>query len=791
MFTCLRLIVGHQGFASRPGSTRKGWQASTFAVVAFLRVLASPAAAQNSVPPNEILNELPVVTLFSWLETTRAEVVTDRFNSGGLNLSEPSRVGGFFNSWSQTRYHLGDIDMSSAIDGTPLVFPSLAWWDRVDVDATLMPIDGQAPGLGVRLLPREPSQSWSGMFEGSTSGGPLTHQPNTVPPPVTSLDQSTRAAGLVSGPLSQRLRVALGAEWATATLADARSDVRRHDLASAFSHIVVAAPGERSLRALALVQRVSGNTAAHLQGSLESRRRDAWRWRVYAGHTFAERDPRVPRPQQTFAERLTHGPVPALIGDRLRDERLWSVGVHVWPKVQHRRHVLALQGDVSRASVREAGEPGRVVWETVDGQPARIWEYYAVDVSKRHTVSTLASIRDQISLSTTLTLDAAVRLEHVSGRADEAAAGISWTSVSPALQMLWDWGTRFDLHFVVGVRRSPHRLLLQLLAVGDRASPYANVHRWEGFAAGRGPLVARVGPGVRSDPAFSAIDSELSRPRTDEFVIGLESRPRAGLRLAVTGLARRQSRTAQLVNVGVTGDDYQTMFVPDANADLARPEDDQVLPVYDRLPASFGHDRYLLTNPPLDAGTTGALVITAESVTDRLFLSLGATAAASIGSGANRGFRPVENDPEVLGEILSSPNATTYARGRLFSDRAYTIKSSIVYRFPADIRVGIIARYQDGQPFARLVVVPGLGQGVDGVQAFARGRSRFAFTGTLDLRLQKRIRLGGGLDVLLDVYNLLNMRKEVEEYVVTGPRFRTPLAVQPPPSVHVGLRVRF
>jgi hypothetical protein len=42
--------------------------------------------------------------------------------------------------------------------------------------------------------------------------------------------------------------------------------------------------------------------------------------------------------------------------------------------------------------------------------------------------------------------------------------------------------------------------------------------------------------------------------------------------------------------------------------------------------------------------------------------------------------------------------------------------------------------------------------------------------------------------LFIDAYNVVNMAKEVEEWVATGPAFRTPTAVQPPRAIHVGLR---
>jgi hypothetical protein len=41
------------------------------------------------------------------------------------------------------------------------------------------------------------------------------------------------------------------------------------------------------------------------------------------------------------------------------------------------------------------------------------------------------------------------------------------------------------------------------------------------------------------------------------------------------------------------------------------------------------------------------------------------------------------------------------------------------------------------------------------------------------------------------VFNLLNTNNEVEENTVTGPTFRATTAVQPPLSVHLGVRFTF
>jgi len=64
----------------------------------------------------------------------------------------------------------------------------------------------------------------------------------------------------------------------------------------------------------------------------------------------------------------------------------------------------------------------------------------------------------------------------------------------------------------------------------------------------------------------------------------------------------------------------------------------------------------------------------------------------------------------------------------------------------------VIARYQDGQPFARMVVVPGLNQGPEAVLAIFNGRSRFTYTGTLDIRMPKEFSRGGRRTAVSSTY---------------------------------------
>jgi hypothetical protein len=168
----------------------------------------------------------------------------------------------------------------------------------------------------------------------------------------------------------------------------------------------------------------------------------------------------------------------------------------------------------------------------------------------------------------------------------------------------------------------------------------------------------------------------------------------------------------------------------------------------------------------------------------------GGTASTSNAPAAYRGFLPVENDQGLVGELFENPNAATWGRGRQFFDRAFTMKLSGSYRAPGNISIGVVARYQDGQNFARFVIAPDLAQGPEAIRAYPNGRSRFTYTLTVDGRVDKGFVLGSTrVGAALEAFNLLDTKNEVEEYDVSGPAWRTSTARQPGRVVRFALRV--
>ena len=770
----------------------------------------TPAAA-DIVPigaafPAEVLRDLPLGdNIYSLLETTQSEVISDRFNSGGLNVGGDTRTGGFLGSWSQTRFRIGDIDVSDPLgSGASLIFPDATLWQRVDVTTGLMPADINTPGLAVTLAPLRGGPSWHTTLSGSGAGGGLAAgAPQGYAMPIERLKDFAHGAATVTGPLSARSSLSAAGTFGHG------SSYRREQLAnsnatnaSAFAHWTFAPSADREWRALGIVQHsdspfenwqpfldsasTTRDTAVHLQATLDQHPADGARWRVFGGFTQRTRENSISS-SPIRVDRIVDGPVAPLVESAADvTARRVAAGARLTPSrpaESSHRFDFGIDVDNSSTSLSDNYEGG--VRESVDAFPARLWIYTPGGTSDRNVLSAAGFASDRIALGTS-TLDAGVRAELVHGSADGAATSITWFSLLPHAYLRWPLSERRA--FVFGYARSANALTQNWLAFGDPAAPTATV----AAAAAPTVIVSREGPGTGGNPAFSGIDDGLKRPYTDEFIIGYEKRRSPSTRYTLTGIARREANLLGVDNTGVTAADYSTIAVPDAGQDLVGPTDDRTLLVYNRLPSSFGRDRYLVTNTGQEAATVYALRMSLEHASDRLFLLFGATASAAEGSGGNRGYGPLENDQDIPGELFTNPNGASYARGRLFSDRAFTIKWTTLYRFPADFTVAGIARYQDGQPFSRMVIVPQLNQGAEGVQAYPNAGSRYTFTGTFDLRAQKGFRFERTrVDIFLDAYNLFTRNNEVEEYVVSGPDFRTSTAIQPPQSVHLGLRITF
>src|SRR5215510_3437016 len=128
---------------------------------------AQPAPSQERPPLGssitvDALGELPSsASLFTLLDTSVPDVITDRVDTGGVSAGQAAHAGAHGSTWTQTLFRLGDADITDPSgNGTPLLSPGAAEWDRVDVSTGIMPVDASAPGLAVALVPRTAPTRW-------------------------------------------------------------------------------------------------------------------------------------------------------------------------------------------------------------------------------------------------------------------------------------------------------------------------------------------------------------------------------------------------------------------------------------------------------------------------------------------------------------------------------------------------------------------------------------------------------------------------------------------------------
>jgi hypothetical protein len=591
------------------------------------------------------------------------------------------------------------------------------------------------------------------------------------------------------------------------------------DVNSIFAHVVVTPEQPYELRFIVAGERLvrpfpgralfkDGNASENdrrlqLQGTWESRTANRWPRRITAAYEHSGVTPQLDGLAPAGAiERLRDGPVPELVSSTAGARERWTTDAVFEPKLARlgRAHDVRFGLTLSgvQATARPDGTPGLIA-ELVGGIPARVWDYrYVGPISRWRETLFDAYAVDRFIPSRFVAIEGGLRLETLAGKASGAPTGATWTNLSPRLSLRWKPLGSERATIVSSYGRYQWQLPLSNLAFGDPTAAGGLEYRWLDVNNDKvlqtpeiGPLIARVGPG--STNGQTAIDPDLRRPYTDAFVIGIETRRTDSFMMRFAATFRRERNLIASVNVGVPLTSYTLGHVADPGGDLLDPSDDQLLPFYNRNVASFGQDRELLTNPQeADAKFHGMELIVERTFVKRFQMLFGATATGSDMPGANRGFHVFENDQGVIGERLTNPNADTFSRNRQFFERGYSIKILGSYHAPHDVRIGMTARYQDGQPFSRIVLVSQLNQGTEAVQAYRNGRSRFTYALTVDGRIEKRWTVGTfDLTAVFEAFNLLNTKNEVEEDVLTGPNFRQTTAVQPPRVARIGLRLGF
>ena len=794
-----------------------------------MTVLASVAHAQQSPRPRSPfetsfdaawLGELPWSSdVTALLETLEAAAVSDRFGGIGLQTGSPARLGIHAASWTELQYRVGGFDMTDAAQGgTPIVLlPRIAIDSLRFETAALGPESGGAGAL-LSLDLAKPTAKWQGRASaGFAPAGFQTNVPSGTPPALVRTREAHALEAIAQGPLSGSFRGGLALEWERGERSERGSSLKlRGDRLSALGQMVFApndADEARLLivahdvdrpfagRARFMTPNVTESDRAFFAGAAWQRATTSGR-RLSASLSLAERHQGPPDEAGAGAslERLLSGPIADNVADAnrlrvVRGEASFRARPRTTGPVRHEAS-LSAQGEWSSLHTTAATTsmlPVSVA-ELVDGRPARVWTFSETGTAARSLSRYGLGGQYRASLSDRASGRLGLRFDSQRGSRTGASNLISWSDLSPHAAIDVKPLAALPLTLHGGYARYAGRLPLGLLAYSDPAARSANIYRWSDpnrdgtfQASERGVLIARAGPGG----SVAEVDPNLEAPRTTEWSVGLGVE-RGRLRITFAGLHRHTERVVETQNVGVPVSSYRLRAASDPGVDLVGEADDQLLPFFERVPSTFGQDHYVLLNPQNHDVVHEGVELALELLPREHFrMRVSGTASKTTGAGANRGFFSSENDPGVPGEIYDNPNADSFKTGRMFFDRAYTAKFGASYG-TRGFTLGWIIRYQDGQPFARMVIAEGLAQGPELVAAVARGDHRFTYVLSVDARLSKEFGIGRSrASVGLDALSLFRQHTEVEEYVVSGARFREVSAVQPPRALRLTASVAF
>ncbi len=729
--------------------------------------------------------------------------VTEPLDFAGLSdnrLAVASR-GGI--SWTRTRHTLNGTDVTDVYQpGRPAMLP--------DVDAI------EYAGTDVYL--REPRESWHGALSTANTGAFLAW--TNLPPPAerglvqqserfTSFTRDRVEAGGPLGRFADLIASAAG-QWSAQTVplaapggeqhsrllhGDARGRIRagsRDQIEAAYSgsSINLSDWGEPAgIEALAGGRMMPqfplpGGFAGLSERDRFNFAQAAWTHQLsrgvvqarygYSGAQLDTSGTGGPTSIELFGSTVTGAPPLANLATRTRH------GIEGLIALAADRHQFAAGGGWQTSTARNQFTTPSSTLITAAGAPAFVVDFGTPADTRERVRSFSGFVTDQWRVTSSLSIDAALL-------GDISRGGvIAWNTVSPRAGFAVQVPHARGLTLRGSFSRAYAPLAARYLDFGDPNSLGGSLHMYQG------PLVARFGG------SYASIDPALRRPYADQFDVGAEIAPVPNLSASIRLFRRDEKQRLAAVNVGVPAQAFTPVTVVDPGSDgTAGTSDDQRLTVFEQNPATFGQDRYLLTNPPgLREQQTG-LVATLANQWRRLSWHLSFVAEKSWGP-TNPGDSVFENDPGVAGSLFADPNTMIHAPGHSFLDRAFVAKLRLSYRLPAGIELATVADYLDGLPFGRQLLVTGMSQGPIVVAATIRGSpeggSRSEYVANWNLRVRREFPLPKGrLSAAVDVLNVLNAAQRLQESDLSGAAFnlRLPVAIQPPRFARLELRYEF
>ncbi len=729
-------------------------------------------------------------------------MISSDFDAGGLLVGRPAKIGVHGTSAIDTTFRFAGLDVTSTLrPGTPMVLPDVVGAATIDVTRMASGVAHNAPGPMVEWRPIDGAQR-IGLIEGFYMPSSFAVKPSaTGAQPVGHLDTFTDGSVLLGGEVMPgRANALLSAHWAKATgFQGAAFEGTQLALLGALTF--TPSPNEKlqfilnsqSVTRTALSDRYGAAQFSWFRGEPGSPT-----YRAAGGYQWMNIAP-AGAASVAIDTALDGSVFPALFQAAGKERALrFSADVTAPFTAMGLDHRVQIGGAADRSTMTPELASTQTVFEKVNGKAARVWRVDTPATAPDWTTSTWSIFANDRIGTDSIWLEGGVRLDRLTGD-NGGATQIFWSNVfAHVATEISDPKSGFGVFG--SYTRSGARLPAMALAWGDVNAPSARVYRWfdanqNGLADGTeangiSNLITRVGPGAAG--GLTKTSPDLIRPTYDLAIGGIKfDRPRFAM--SVSAIIRSAKDSIRAVDDEPSN--YAVVTQPDQNADFTSASDDQQLTAYNRKIETFGRGAYTLTN----SANTGensiyALDISAQYRGTRARLAFSAAAVAAKGTAASRGYRVDENDPMVIGDAFTNPNATVNAAdGRTFFDRGYIGKIMGTFDLPARATLGVVIRYSDGQPFSRLAIFENLNQGPEAVMGYRNGRpTRFTYISTTDVRLQRATRFGSKqLTLIIDGFNVFNIGREVGEYVIGDANFRATTLIEPPRTIRVGVRIAF
>ena len=435
---------------------------------------------------------------------------------------------------------------------------------------------------------------------------------------------------------------------------------------------------------------------------------------------------------------------------------------------------------------------GNSVLQYFDGAPFEVQTYNTPITSKNYIDTQAAYAQDSWTVGRRLTLNYGGRFERLIGYAPaqtrpgndffpaETFAAIdnipSWSSgtwrVGASYELTGDGKTAVKAFFGRFMVQEGTRLVQQVNP-NDLGGDYRS---WTDSNRDDIAQLSELGPPTRPyGGRVNRIDPNLKQPYSDEISLRVDREIVGNLSASVAYYRRHNGRRFSGLNLAVPPSAYTPVTIQGPEGPVTANNQDR---------STLGQASRVITNiDGLEDTYNGVEFSATKRMADNWQLLAGLTI------GHDRGLYD-----RGLNDDFNNPNLNVNRQDAIIGqDSTYIGKLAGTYVLPHEYTLSTNLRYFTGQPVLKQVTLRGLNQGTVSILAATPGDFRLDNVTLWDVRGSKRFRRAKGveLEVMVDVFNLLNQGANTVVNPNAGATFGRPVQILPPRIARLGARFTF